>query len=91
MTSYRCMVRPKHVNVREWLWRTVSCPFLYTLNADQSGVFSTVTECQCDPEPPMFDANATGVLLRFTTSMPACLIEPEREPETEPEQTDETD
>jgi hypothetical protein len=77
--------------VREWLLANGVMPFLHTLNADQSGVFSTVTECQCDPEPPMFDANATGVLLRFTTSMPACLIEPEREPETEPEQTDETD
>jgi hypothetical protein len=77
--------------VREWLLANGVMPFLHRLNADQSGVFSTVTECQCDPEPPMFDANATGVLLRFTTSMPACLIEPEREPEHEIEQTDETD
>lgn len=30
-------------------------------------------EWQTDPEPPMFDANATGVLLRVTIQIPTCL------------------
>lgn len=31
-------------------------------------------DVQCDPEPPMFDANATGVLCRFTFTIPACYV-----------------
>lgn len=46
--------------------------FLSALNADAT--FSEVTEAQCDPEPPMFDANATGILLRVTLSYPTCAL-----------------
>lgn len=32
-----------------------------------------VESYQCDPEPPMFDANATGVLARLVLTYPACM------------------
>lgn len=44
--------------------------FISVLNTD--GTFKEVTNVQCDPEPPMFDANATGVLLRITLEYPTC-------------------
>lgn len=59
--------------VRERLLGEAVIPFMDALNAD--GMFLEVDNYQCDPEPPMFDANATGILLRFTTTLPACLID----------------
>lgn len=46
--------------------------FVDAVNAD--GTFREVTNVQCDPEPPMFDANATGVLLRITLEYPMCAL-----------------
>ena len=63
--------------VREYLIEYGVYPFLNAMDA--SGWFSEVMEYQCDPEPPMFDANATGVLLRFTCTIPTCMIEIEQD------------
>lgn len=52
-----------------------------------------VEEYQCDPEPPMFDANATGVLLRFDAVIPLCFTPtpPAEDSGTQSEQTSEND
>lgn len=61
--------------VRERLRVTGVEPFMAHLNlyALRRGM-PQVEEWQCDPEPPMFDANATGVLLRFTFRYPSCMV-----------------
>lgn len=66
--------------VRETLLPLVYA-FIDALNAD--GTFGEVVEYQCDPEPPMFDAGATGWLVRVTLSYPACTVF--SEPNTEEE------
>lgn len=59
--------------VRERLRNTGVAPFVesYNMRARQNG-WPEVQEWQADPEPPMFDANATGVLLRMTIQIPQC-------------------
>lgn len=72
--------------VREQMLADGVIPFMDAFNAD--GMFEEVEEYQCDPEPPMFDANATGILVRFTTKIPACLIDlPETTPTPEGDAT----
>lgn len=46
--------------------------FIAGVNAD--GTFSEVTDVTADPEPPLFDSNCTGVLLRMTLTYPVCEI-----------------
>lgn len=46
--------------------------FIAGVNAD--GTFSEVAEATADPEPPMFDSNCTGILLRMTLRYPLCEI-----------------
>ncbi len=60
--------------VRDGLRRNGVQPFMNALRdlATQNG-WSLQDEWQADPEPPMFDANATGILLRFTTQLPECM------------------
>lgn len=60
--------------VRDSLRRNGVTPFMTALGdlAKQSG-WSLLDEWQADPEPPMFDANATGVLLRFIIQVPDCM------------------
>lgn len=45
-------------------------PFIEAINA--SGQFHDIEEFTCVPEPTMFDANATGVLLRFWVTYRIC-------------------
>ena len=66
-------VAEERERVREYLIEYGVYPFLNAMDA--SGWFSEVNEYQCDPEPPLFDAYATGVLLRFTCTIPTCMIE----------------
>lgn len=60
--------------VRDGLRRNGVLPFMTALgdHATQSG-WALLDEWQADPEPPMFDANATGVLLRFIIQVPDCM------------------
>ena len=60
--------------VREALRKTGVEPFVnaYNVKALKDG-WPEVQEWQADPEPPMFDANATGVLLRFIIQVPDCM------------------
>lgn len=77
--------------VREWLLYNGVEPFIQAMSAEaRANGWTEITEYQCDPEPPMFDANATGVLLRFTMLLPSCLLQPEPTPPTPPELEPET-
>lgn len=60
--------------VRDGLRRNGVNPFMTALGdlATRSG-WALLDEWQADPEPPMFDANATGVLLRFIIQVPDCM------------------
>ena len=59
-------------HVREQLLMTGVIPFMEALNAN--GSMGQIKEYICDPEPPMFDANATGLLVRFTGLVPLCML-----------------
>lgn len=60
--------------VRDSLRRNGVMPFMSALTerATHDG-WSVSEEWQADPEPPMFDANATGILLRCSVQIPDCL------------------
>lgn len=59
--------------VRDSLRRNGVRPFMQAVrDRSVSGGWPLLNEWQADPEPPMFDANATGVLLRFTIQVPDC-------------------
>lgn len=89
-------VAEEREKVREWLLYNGVEPFIELMSekARENG-WTEITEYQCDPEPPLFDANATGILLRFTMIVPTCQIQPEptppTPPETEPETTNENE
>ena len=77
--------------VREELRTYGVIPFIDAFNAYalENGL-KEVEEWQCNPEPPLFDANATGVLLRFTATIPTWFVPPtppapEPTPDPEPE------
>jgi hypothetical protein len=77
--------------VREWLIYNGVEPFIGIMSAmARENGWSEIEEYQCDPEPPLFDANATGVLLRFTLLAPTCMMQPEPTPPTPPESEPET-
>lgn len=59
--------------VRDTLRETGTTKFVEAYNsyAAEAGL-DAIQEWQDDPEPPMFDANATGVLLRLTLLFPKC-------------------
>lgn len=61
--------------VRDWLRENGVRPFIAAWNeyAAANGL-EQVEEYQDDPEPPMFDANATGVLLRVALLTPSCWV-----------------
>lgn len=79
-------VAEERERTREYLIEYGVYPFLDAMDA--SGFFSEVMEYQCDPEPPMFDANVTGVLLRFTCTIPTCMISIETETQQSNGETD---
>lgn len=55
---------------REQIEEEFVLPFIEAINA--SGDFEQIEEFTCLPEPTMFDANATGVLLRFWVTYRVC-------------------
>lgn len=55
---------------REQIETEFVLPFIEAINA--SGDFDNIEEFTCVPEPVMFDANATGVLLRFWATHRVC-------------------
>ena len=61
--------------VRDWLRDNGIKPFIEAYNAYAlANGINQVEEWQDDPESPMFDANATGVLLRLTLLIPYCWV-----------------
>ena len=60
--------------VRDHLMQLGVMPFVqaYNRHATAQGL-GLISEFTADPEPPMFDANTTGVLLRFTVTVPMCM------------------
>ena len=63
--------------VRERLMQEGVIPFVeaYNYYAQREG-WGEIGDYTCDPEPPMFDANTTGRLLRFTVRIPECFTIP---------------
>jgi hypothetical protein len=55
---------------REQIEEEFVLPFIKAINA--SGHFEQIEDFTCLPEPTMFDANATGVLLRFWVTYRVC-------------------
>lgn len=69
LAPFQCsaLVREK---IREQIEAEFALPFIERLN--RSGHFDQVSEFDCMPVPPMFDANAVGVMLRFWASYKIC-------------------
>lgn len=56
--------------VREQIEAEFIIPFIEAIN--DSGLFDQIEEFTALPEPQMFDANATGVMLRFWATYKVC-------------------
>lgn len=71
---YRLVPMHSSATVREQertrIEEEIMLPFIEALN--NSGYFETVSEFSVFPEPTMFDANATGVMLRFWVTYRVC-------------------
>ena len=58
--------------IRERIEREALMPFMEALNAD--GMFLSVDDYSCSPEPPLFDANAVGLLVRVSLNFLTCSL-----------------
>jgi len=58
--------------IREQIEAEAVLPFVDAL--DRCQYFDSVQDIDCPPEPPLFDANAVGILLSFWVTFNACSL-----------------
>lgn len=58
--------------VRDQMLTEAVKPFIKALQS--AGTFGQITSYRCDPEPPMFDANTTGLLVQLTIDIADCAL-----------------
>ena len=58
--------------IRERIEAEAVLPFVEAL--DKSPYFDSVQDIDCPPEPPLYDANAVGILLSFWVTFNVCSL-----------------